>query len=149
MHDDVGAVLDRAQQDRRRHRVVDDQRHAARVRHVGERLDVADVAGRIADALAEHRAGVVVDQRRDVLGAVARGEARLDAVAAQDVREQRVGGAVELRRRDDVAAAVGERQRTRSASAAWPEATASAATPPSSCATRCSRMPSVGLAMRL
>ena len=28
MHDDVGAVLDRAQQDRRRDRIVDDQRHA-------------------------------------------------------------------------------------------------------------------------
>ena len=65
----------------------------------GERFDVADIAGRIADALAEHRAGVVVDQRRDGLGAVARGEARLDALAAQDMGEQRVGRAVELRRR--------------------------------------------------
>ena len=65
MHHDVGAVLDRPQQDRRRDRVVDDQRHAVPVRDVGERLDVADVAGRIADALAEQRAGLVVDQLLD------------------------------------------------------------------------------------
>ena len=36
MHDDVGAVFDRPQQDRRRDRVVDDQRHAVPVRDVGQ-----------------------------------------------------------------------------------------------------------------
>ena len=76
MHDDVGAVVDRPQQDRRRHGVVDDQRHAMTMRDRGQRLDVADIAGRIADALAEDRARVVVDQLLDRIGAVALGKAR-------------------------------------------------------------------------
>ena len=115
----------------------------------GERLDVADVAGGIADRLAEHRARLVVDQRRDVFGAVARREARLDAVAAQRVGEQRVGGAVELRRRDDVAAAVGEREEGVGERRLAGGDARARATPPSSCATRFSRMSVVGLAMRL
>ena len=54
VHDDVGAVLDRPAQVRRRERVVDDQRHAARVRDLGERGEVGDVAVRVADRLGEH-----------------------------------------------------------------------------------------------
>ena len=111
VHDDIGAMLDRPQKDRRRHGIVDDQRQPVRVRDFGERLDVADVAGRIADGFAKDRARGFVDQRRDVRGAVARGEARLDAVAPQRVGEQRVRRAIELRRRDDAAAAIGERQK--------------------------------------
>ena len=74
----------------------------------GQRLDVADVAGRIADALAEHRAGLVVDQLLDRVGLIGFGEAHADALPRQNVREQRVGGAVELRHRNDVAAHLGE-----------------------------------------
>ena len=51
---------------------------------------------------------------------VALGKADRDALARQDVREQRVRGAVELRHRDDVAAHVGEVERWRNCSAAWP-----------------------------
>ena len=46
----------------------------------------------------------VVDQGREVLGPVGVGEARLDAVLRQRVREQVVGAAVERSRRDDVVA---------------------------------------------
>ena len=74
------------------------------MRDVRQRLEIADVAGRIADGLAEHRARVLVDQRLDVGGAVRLRESHLDAHARQDVREQRVSRAVELRHRDDVAA---------------------------------------------
>ena len=70
MHDDVGAVIDRTQQDRRRHRIVDDERHAVTFGDRGQRLDVADIAGRIADAFAEDGARLVVDQLLDRLGAV-------------------------------------------------------------------------------
>ncbi len=108
VHHDVGAPLDRSQQDRRRHRVVDDQRHAVPVGDVGQRLDVADVSRRIADALAEHRPGVAVDQALDGGGVIGLGEPHLDALAGQDVGEQGVGGAVELRHRDDVAAHLGD-----------------------------------------
>ena len=106
MHDDVGAVIDRAEQDRRRHRVVDDQRDAVPCADLRQRLDVADIAGRIADAFAEHRAGVLVDQAFDVVGLIGRGEPRRDAEARQQVGEQRVGRAVELRHRHDVGAGI-------------------------------------------
>ncbi|MCP1774796.1 hypothetical protein J2R91_001308 [Bradyrhizobium japonicum] len=108
MHGDVGAVIERLEQDRGRDRVVHDQRHAMRMRDLGERLDVADVAGRIADGLGEHGARVLVDQFCDRIRLVALGETAGDALPRQDVREQRVRGAVELRHGNDVAAVIGD-----------------------------------------
>jgi hypothetical protein len=78
------------------------------VRDLRQRLDVADVAGGIADGLCEHAFAVLVDQPLDCVGRVALGEAPQNALARQDVAEQRVRGAVELRHRDDVAAVIGE-----------------------------------------
>ncbi len=57
------------------------------MRHFGERLDVGDVAGRVADRLAEDGAGVFVDQLLDILGPVAGGDAALDALLRQDMGE--------------------------------------------------------------
>ena len=108
MNGDIGAVIERLQQDRRGDRIVDDQRHAMTMRDPGQRLDVADVAGGIADRLREHRLGVFVDQPFDRIGLVALRETPGDALARQDVAEQSVRGAVELRNGDDVAAGVGE-----------------------------------------
>ena len=108
MHGDVGAVIERLQQDRGGDRVVDDQRHAMAMRDLRQRLDVADIAGGIADRLGEDRLGVLVDQLLDGVRLVAVGEAGGDALARQDVAEQGVRGAVELRHGDDVAAGVGE-----------------------------------------
>ena len=104
MHDDVGAVVDRPQQDRRRHRVVDDQRHAVPVRDLGQRFDVADVAGRIADAFAEH--GAVLSSISFSIASARSDSANrtVTALARQHMGEQRVRRAVELRHRDDVAA---------------------------------------------
>ena len=97
MNDDVGAVIHGANQHGRRHRVVDDQRHAVTMRDRCECLEVADVAGRIAHRLAEHRAGVLIDLGLDVGGTVRFCEPDLHALFGQDVSEQRVGRAVELR----------------------------------------------------
>jgi hypothetical protein len=108
MDDDIGAVVDRPQQDRRRHGVVDDERNAVASADRGELFDVADIAGWIADALAENPAAFLVDQRFDRVGLIGGGEANLDALARQDIGEQRVGGAVKLRDRDDIGADVGE-----------------------------------------
>ena len=76
MDDDVGAVLDRPEQDRRRHRVVDDERDAVFVSYIGVSREVDDVAGGVADALAKDGACGLIDLGFDVGGAVARGEAR-------------------------------------------------------------------------
>ena len=104
VHHDVGAMVDRAQQDRSRHRVVDDERNAVTRGDRRQRLDVADIARRIADAFAEHGARVLIDQLLDRLGGIGAGETHLDPLARQNMGEQRVRGAVELRHGDDVAA---------------------------------------------
>ncbi len=104
VHDDVGAVRDRLQQDRGRDRIIDDERNAVGMRDIGQRRDVADVAGRVADALAEHRLGVLIDEAGDRVRLVRFRETHLHALARKQVSEQRVRGAVELRHRDDVAA---------------------------------------------
>ena len=61
VHDNVGAVIDRTQQDRRRHRVVDNERNSVPGGNCRERLDVANVSRRIANALTEDRARFFVD----------------------------------------------------------------------------------------
>src|ERR1700722_12321400 len=104
MNDDVRAVIDGAHQHRRRDGVVDYQRHAVAMSHLGERFEVAYIAGRIADGLAKYRAGVIVDQGFEIGGAVGFCETHLYAHLRRDVAEESVSGAVELRHRDDVAA---------------------------------------------
>ena len=73
-----------------------------------KRLQIAHVAGRIADGFAKHGPGVLVDQRLDVGGAVRFRESNLYPLFRQDMPEQRVGRAVELRDRDDVAPHLGD-----------------------------------------
>ena len=108
MNRDIGAVIEGFQQDRGGDGVVDHQRHAMTMRDLRQRLDVADIAGGIADGLGKNRLGIFVDQLLDGVGLVAFGEAGGDALTRQDVGEQGVRRAVKLRHRDDVAAGVGE-----------------------------------------
>jgi hypothetical protein len=108
MHRDVGAVVEGLQQDRRRDRVVDQQRHAMAVRDLRQRLDIADIAGGISDGLGEHRLGVLVDQFFDRVRLVAFGETAGDALPRQYMSKQRIRRAVELRNGNDIAAAIGE-----------------------------------------
>jgi hypothetical protein len=78
------------------------------MRDLGQRLDVADIAGRVADAFAKDRARIAVDQRLDIGRVVGFGEADMEAEARQQMRKQRVSGAVELWHCDDVGAGVGQ-----------------------------------------
>jgi hypothetical protein len=71
------------------------------------RFDIDDVAGRIADRLAEHRLGVLVDEAVEGLEIVGGRHAHLDALARERVHEQVVGAAIELAGRDDVVADAG------------------------------------------
>uniref|UniRef100_A0A914YCT4 Uncharacterized protein n=1 Tax=Panagrolaimus superbus TaxID=310955 RepID=A0A914YCT4_9BILA len=108
MHHDVGTVLERAQQERGGHRVVDDQWHAGGMRDLGDGRDVGDVAARVADRFDEHRLGAVVDQRgeRRRIGRI--GETRLDAVLRQRVRQQVEAATVQRAGGDDVVARLGD-----------------------------------------
>ena len=110
VNDDVPTVLDRLQERRRRHRVVDDCRHAMRMRHVGDGLQIDDVARRVADALAEDRLRPGVDVLLKVGRAIALGEPDVDSLLRQHVGEQRVRPAIQLRHGDDVVACLGEIQ---------------------------------------
>ena len=96
----------------RRHGVVHDQRDTGRVRGVGDRPDVEDVAARVAERLGEQRLGVGADRGPpgvEVVGVV--DERHLDAEPGQRVAEAgctcRRRGEV---RGDDVVAGAGQRQ---------------------------------------
>ena len=103
VHHDIGTVVDRAQQDRCCYRVVDHQRDAISVRQLGQGPNIGDVARRVADTLAVDTLRGAVDHRFDVFRLVTLGEARIDLHAGQQVVEQGVGGAIELRHGDEVA----------------------------------------------
>ena len=104
MHDDVGPMLEGAAQVGGRHRVVDDERHAMSLGHLGPALQVHHVAGRVTDRFAVKRTGVVINGRFQRLQIVVVHEAALDALVGQAVCEQVVGAAVQLTGGDDVAA---------------------------------------------
>ena len=103
VHDDVRAPLERvAEVACRAERVVDDERNVAPPGQFAQRLQVGDRAGGIAHALGVERLGAAVDQRLEILGTLARGDAAVDAEPVQRRAELVVGASVEERRGDDV-----------------------------------------------
>ena len=102
MDDDIRAMLEGLAQIRGGDRVVDDQRHAVLVRDLGQLLQIDHVARRVADGLAEQRAGLVIDQRFHLVEIVERGHPHIHALAREGVGEQVVGAAVQLAGADDV-----------------------------------------------
>ncbi|MCY1425350.1 hypothetical protein D9M71_411370 [compost metagenome] len=75
---------------------------------LGQRSDINDIAGGIADGLAEYRFGTRVDQRFEGGDIVMGREAGVDSHAWQGVRQQVVGAAVQLGHRDDIVAGFGD-----------------------------------------
>ena len=108
MQDDIAAVLKGAAKRRRRYRVINDHGHAMRMRHIGDRCHIRDIAGRVAYRLAENGGGLAVDQLCQVVPAVVFGEAHINAELGQHVPEERPGSAVELRHGDDIVAGFGQ-----------------------------------------
>ena len=109
MHHDVGAVLERADEVRRRDGVVDDERDAGVVRHIGDERDVEDVDARVADGLGEQELRVRADRAGPLVGIIlVLHEGRLDAELGEGVLEQVVGAAVDRRARHDVVAGLGD-----------------------------------------
>src|SRR5262249_33596404 len=78
VHDDIGPVVEWPEQDWSRHGVVYDQRDVVLPSDVRQRFKVADVAGRIANTLAEDGSCVFVDQPLYGGGMVAFSESNLD-----------------------------------------------------------------------
>src|SRR5262249_45322501 len=80
MHHDIRAIFDWSQQNRRRHRVVHDQRDAVLVRDTGQRLNVANISCRIANTLAKDRARAIVNQPCYVAGMISLRESDIDSL---------------------------------------------------------------------
>ena len=102
--DEVRAVVQRAQQRRRREGRVDDEREVVLLRDGRVALDVRDVEGRVADGLDEDQARLLVDRGLHGGEVVHRGEVHLDAGVRQDRVELREGASIEVVRRDDLVA---------------------------------------------
>ena len=149
VHDDVGAVLDRAQQIRRREGRVHDQRHPVRVGDRGDPGDVEDDVGRVAHRLPEQGARGRAEQRAPgvEVGRVV-DEVHLDAEAGEVLHEQPPRPLVDRSGRQQVVAGAQQRQQGDAhRGLAAPTTTASA--PPSSRASRRSSAATVGLPMRV
>jgi hypothetical protein len=103
--DDVRPVLEGADEVRRRDRVVDDERHTGRVRHVGDEPDVEDVDLRVADGLREEQLRVRTHGAPPLLGVVlVLDEGGLDPELRERVLEEVVRTAVDRGGRHDVVA---------------------------------------------
>ena len=109
MDDDVGAVLDRADQIGRRQRVVDDQRDLRLLGDHGDGADVGDDAAGIGDRLDEDRLGLVVDRGAQGVEIVGIGPAHLPAEILEGVIELVDRAAVELGRGDEFVAGLHQR----------------------------------------
>ncbi len=105
---DVGPVAERLEQKRGGHGVVRDDRNAARMGHLGHGGEIDDVAGGVANRLAEHGFRPLVDPIGDRLRPVVGREAGLDPEPGKNMGEVCVGGSVEGRYRDEVVAGAQE-----------------------------------------
>ena len=117
VHNDVRAVLDGAQEVGRGKGVVDDDRHALRVRCLCDRLDVDEVGVRVADGLDKDALRIRTDRIGKALCARLRiDEGHVDAPLLHRMREEVVRAAVDGLLRDDVVTRMGkplERRRDR------------------------------------
>ena len=104
MHDDVGAVIDRADQIGRRQRVVDDQRHAGLAGDGGDRLDIGDAAGGIGDQFDEDRLGARRHRALEACDIIGIGPRHVPAKALEGMGELVDRAAIEFSRGDEFVA---------------------------------------------
>ena len=109
VNDDVGAVLDRLADDRRR-RVVDDQRNAQLLADLRDFTDREDLQLRVRQGLAEEGTGAVITELTEVFRVCGVGPADFDADLAQRVAEQVDGPAIEVGGGNNVVARLGDGQ---------------------------------------
>src|SRR3954447_19756929 len=148
MHDNGGAVIERPAQ-HRRGRVVDNQRHPHLPPDPGDLTDRKDFELRVRQGLGVIAAGSGVRGAAEILWVARIDKAHLDPHRAlHRVQEQVPGAAVKIGRATKLSPACAMLL-TQNIEAAWPEPSASAATPPSSAATRCSRTSLVGFMIRV
>ena len=109
MHNDVRAVLNRANQVGRAERVVNHQRKAVPVSNFRNCVDVGNIAVRVAEGFQINRAGVALNGVLDLGEVVRIHERRGDAKMRQGMLQQVVAAAVNRLLRDDVTAILRQR----------------------------------------
>lgn len=102
MHDDIGAMLDRTEQERARERIVHDKRQAMLMGNGRDRLNIEQVALRIADALGEQRLRLVGNRLAEIIRIARIDEPDGDAELLQRRREQIVRSAIQAGGRYDL-----------------------------------------------
>src|SRR3984957_15072747 len=107
MDDNVGAVVEWFEKNRRGHRIVDYQRNALTMGHFSERFNVADIAGRISDRFAKYRLCVFINQSFNHIRLVTFSKSARNPLAWQYVGKQSMRCPIQLRDRYNVAPAVG------------------------------------------
>ena len=148
MHNDVGAEFDRAQQVRRRHGVVENQRQPVPVRQIGQRTNIGDGGVRVGDRLGEDGTGRGTDQRLDSFTQV------VDVLRRNQRGCRTAAGSRRAASTDAPYRFVGAMMRPPPSpahisaydTAAMPDDTATALTPPSRAASRRSSASTVGSA---
>jgi len=110
MNNYVSAKFYRPQEHGGRHSVIDNEGHPVCVRGCRQSLNVAYVTGGVADALAEDRDRIAIDLHFQVFRSVAFRKTHLHPETRQNMREQSMCRAVELRDRDDIAPDFGQAQ---------------------------------------
>src|SRR5277367_6481799 len=97
MDDHIGAIFEWPEQDWCGDGDVDNQRDAVLVRDSRQAFNVCHITRWISHTLAVDCPSVLVDQLLDVIGVVAGSEARCDSPLRKDMRQESIGGAIELR----------------------------------------------------
>ena len=105
---DIGAMLDRAAEVRRREGIVDDERELVFMRNGRHLLDVEHVAARVRDGLAVKALRLRRDRATEVFGVIGLHKSDANAHAPEGDVELRVGAAVERRRGYDVVAGLAD-----------------------------------------
>ena len=104
MHHQIGTPFDRSAQERRRQRVVDDQRNARLVRDLRHRFQIDDDAARVGKALEEDRLAAWRQCAAEVLRVVRIDEVARPAQLLERQAELCQRSAVQVARRDELVA---------------------------------------------
>ena len=109
MDDDIGAVLDRTDQVGRAEGVVDDDRQSVLMRKLRNRVDIRNIAVRVAESLEVDRLCVRSDRAFDFGEIMRIYKCRADSELCECVGKEIVGSAVDGFLRNDVIAVLGKR----------------------------------------
>src|SRR5579885_433020 len=108
VNDDIGAMLERLHQVRRRHGVINDKRQAMLMRDSGNGANIERVQARITYCLRVNGPRALVDGRAEVLRVTAIHKSNVNAELRPRVMEAVMGATIETCRRNNLVASPGQ-----------------------------------------